>query len=252
MDSIGLELGGNLSEAENALIGLGFKQFTGRQDQLSIVSTDNKIDTFISTRKKVDSLSRRPDYHTALTSEQVSRATANGVKFVVAKLQWGKDDFGYSLHAEPTSYSTYGMQTTDFLAYLGFKSESCSFVARRVCYAIWVDMGFILSDFSAAFEKAFSLFEKGAHELEASGHFLDQPEGWRYFLPNGSSRAPHTKSTYGGDGHNAIRVENMKQSEDDDFFYRLSWLERAGSKGWVIHYKLKTQMITSCFLLLNY
>jgi hypothetical protein len=31
----------------------------------------------------------------------------------------------------------------------------------------------------------------------------------------------------------------MKQSEDEDFFYQLSWIERANSKGWVIHCRTK-------------
>jgi hypothetical protein len=43
------------------------------------------------------------------------------------------------LHHKPTSFSTSGTQTTDFLAYLGFERKQCAFVARRECYAKWVE-----------------------------------------------------------------------------------------------------------------
>jgi len=192
----------------------------------------------IEVRKIIVSQNRY-DHHTALVSEQISQASANGVRFVVGKLQWGKNDFGYSLHAEPSSYTTYGMQTTDFLDYLGFTRESCQFVSRRVCYTTWVDSEFDLPNFAKNFGDAFGLFEKATRLLESCGHFLDQPEGWEYFYPNAKRRAPRSKTGYGGDGHNANRVEVMKQTEDDDFFYRLSWIEKANTKGLVLHYRLK-------------
>src|SRR6185436_18467434 len=108
----------------------------------------------------------------------LSQASGAGVKFISVKLQWGKDDFGVSLHAEPNSYSTYGMQSTDFLHYLGFRREACSFVSSRECFAAWVEPDLDLSFFVRQFDEAFGLFEKAGRLLESCGHFLDQPEGW--------------------------------------------------------------------------
>jgi len=188
---------------------------------------------------KVVDYKNRYDHHTALASEQVSQASANGVKFVIGKLQWGKEDFGYSLHAEPSSYTYNGMQTTDFLDYLGFKKESCQFVTRRVCYTTWIDSEFELPNFVQKFGEAFMLFERAEKLFENCGHFLDQTEGWEYFYPNAKRRVPRSKSDLGGDGHNAGLTEFMKHSEDDDFLYSLTWIERANAKGWVIHYRPK-------------
>src|SRR6266566_1108055 len=68
------------------------------------------------------------DPHSALKSEIVKKINAGHLEVVLARLQWGKDDTGYSLHVNPTSFSTAGLQTTDFLAYLGFqRSDRCSF-----------------------------------------------------------------------------------------------------------------------------
>lgn len=189
--------------------------------------------------KKFDFPKNKADHHTALASEIVSSASSGGVKFVVGKLQWGKNDFGYSLHVEPTSFSFSGAQSTDFLNYLGFRKESCQFVSTRVCYTTWVDSSFDVSKFASDFGEAFANFDNADSLFRDCGYFLERPEGLEYFGFNSGGRARRTKSLYGGDGHNANRVEKMKQSEDEDFFYQLSWIERANSKGWVIHCRTK-------------
>jgi hypothetical protein len=63
------------------------------------------------------------DPHQALKHEQLSkgRATIAGVDFFLVRSQWGKEDFGFSLHAAPNQFSTSEVQTTDFLASLGFE-----------------------------------------------------------------------------------------------------------------------------------
>lgn len=138
------------------------------------------------------------------------------------------------------------MQTTDFLSYLGFKKEVCQFVAPKVCYTTWIDSSFDLGEFSKNFGDAFVNFEEAYKLLRNCGHELDQPEGWEYFNPSIVRKDSNSrffsrliKGLSSGDGHNANRVENMKQSEDDDFIYRLSWIEKANTKGWVFHYRLK-------------
>ncbi len=218
-----------------------FQSLATRKEKLLPESTKEDLPKKKAEVKKVIRPKDRHDHHTALASEKISQASANGVSFVVGKLQWGKNDFGYSLHAAPSSYTYNGMQTTDFLDYLGFKKESCQFVPQRVCYSTWIDSDFDLTNFVEKFGEAFVLFEKADKLFVSTGHILDQTEGWSYFDPNLGRRAPRSKNPYGGDGHNARRSENMKQSEDDIFFYRLSWIELANAKGWVIHYKLKNQ-----------
>jgi hypothetical protein len=200
----------------------------------------------LATQKKEEKVQKiifahnKHDHHTALISEQLSQASSGGVKFLTAKLQWGKDDIGYSLHAEPTSYSSAGMQTTDFLAYLGFKREICPFVPRRECYASWIDSEFELSKFTEKFDQAFGLFEKGSRLLERCAHLLDHLEGWGYFTGKDSSRKSYkSRLGYSENGHTAKKSEKLKQSEDDNFFYQLSWIENTNEKGWVFHYKLK-------------
>lgn len=189
--------------------------------------------------KKFDFPKNKADHHTALASDIVSSASSGGVKFVVGKLQWGKNDFGYSLHAEPTSFSLGGAQSTDFLSYLGFRKESCQFVSTRICYTTWVDNSFDVSRFAIDFGEAFANFDSADSLFRDCGYFLDRPEGLAYFGMNSERRARRTKSPYGGDGHNANHIEKMKQSLDEDFEYQLSWIERANSKGWVIHCRAK-------------
>jgi hypothetical protein len=60
------------------------------------------------------------DLHTALKSTVVKKSRLGGMEAVLAELQWGKDDKGYGIHVAPNSFSLSGLQTTDYLAYLGF------------------------------------------------------------------------------------------------------------------------------------
>jgi len=238
--SIRIEFKQFISDVESAMVGLGLERVTIPSQQVTKNLIDGKEVTPPAERRKVTHQSHRSDHHTALMSEKVSEVSVNSINFVVAKLQWGKDDIGYSLHVEPTSYSSYGMQTTDFLAYLGFRRESCSFVTRRVCYTAWVEGEFDLSRFSLQFQGAFNRFEQAVKLFESCGHFLEQPEGWEYFTGKPSSRISYrSKLGYSTDGHGGYKTELLKQSEDDKFSYRMSWIEKSNEKGWVIHYRLK-------------
>ena len=58
------------------------------------------------------------DHHSALKTEAVAKVNAGHIEIVVARLQWGKDDKAFTLHVNPTAFSTAGIQTTDWLAYL--------------------------------------------------------------------------------------------------------------------------------------
>ena len=79
------------------------------------------------------------DPHSAPKSEVTAKANRSNIEAVVARLQWRKDDVGYSLHVNPSSFTSAGIQKTDFLAYLGFqRSDRCSFTSFQRCYVKWV------------------------------------------------------------------------------------------------------------------
>ena len=178
------------------------------------------------------------DPHQALKSEVLGQARSGNASFVLAKLQWGKDDVGYSLHVLPHTFSTYGIQATDFLSFLGFERSVCSFVDRRQCYFRWVNENFDVNTFAELFDSAYRNLTDTQKDLEKCGFFFEQPEGWGYFFGRGSG-GRRRDFQMSGDGHTAMSVKQMKQSEDDVFLYKFTWLESANDKGWVIHYRPK-------------
>ena len=195
------------------------------------------------------------DPHQALKSEVISQVRSGTTNLVLAKLQWGKDDIGYSLHVSPNSFSlSGGYQVTDFLSHLGFQRSGCSFIDSRQCYVRWVDKDFNLDSFSKLFDQAFNYLTEAQKDLEKCGFFFDQPEGFGYFL-GGNSRSRRLDFQMSGDGHTAMTIKSMKQSEDDVFFYKFTWLETGNDKGWVIHYSPKhlplSSEIQSIFQFLN-
>ena len=184
------------------------------------------------------------DPHRSLKREVLGQARSGNASFVLAKLRWGKDDMGYSLHAAPNSFTTAGFQVTDFLSYLGFQRSSCSFVDRQECYVRWVDEEFDVNAFAGLFDQAFRNLTGAQRELEQCGYFFDQPEGWGYFFGKHSrERQPDWQMS--GDGHTAMTVKAMKQSEDEIFQFRFTWLELDSEKGWVIHYNPKHLPLSS-------
>ena len=184
------------------------------------------------------------DPHQALKSEIVGQTKVGSTNIVLAKLHWGKNDIGYSLHVSPNSYSSYGIQITDFLSLLGFQRSGCSFVEGRQCYVRWVNQDFDVNSFSVQFDRAYSNLSDAQRDLERCGFFFEQPEGWGYFFGKSSSGR---RRDFGmsGDGHTAMSVKVMKVSEDDVFFYKFTWLESGRDKGWVTHYRPKHPPLSS-------
>lgn len=183
---------------------------------------------------------KRVDAHAALKVEVAGKATGAGVEFTLTKLTWGKDDFAFSLHGAPTTFTTSGFQTTDFLAYLGFNREACSFTAKGECYSRFVAAGIDLSVFGSAFEESFKFLREAQQHLEACGFFLGQPEGWGYFY---SRPSDGPLERYGdqvsGDGHTSSHSEIQKQAEDENFGFALSWVKGDADKGWTTHFRPK-------------
>lgn len=185
------------------------------------------------------------DPHQALKSEVIGKVRSGTTDLVLAKLQWGKDDIGYSLHVSPNTFSiSGGYQITDFLSHLGFQRSGCSFIDSRQCYVRWVDANFDVNAFAGFFDKAYQNLTDAQKDLEKCGFFFDKPEGLGYFL-GGQSRSRRHDFQMSGDGHTAMSVKAMKQSEDDVFQYKFTWLESNQDKGWVIHYHPKHPPLSS-------
>lgn len=185
------------------------------------------------------------DPHQALKSEIVSRHNGNYFEVLLVRLQWGKDDIAFSAHVNQSTYSTSGIQRTDFLNYLGFSASSCSFIAGGKCYTRWVDEAFDPKAFGDAFNKAYALLVDAQQGLLNCGFVLRQPEGWGYFYGKASRSSGNGHPFLSGDGHAGMKIESKKQSEDDAFLYRLTWIETAGEKGWVTHYHPKHPPLSS-------
>jgi len=182
------------------------------------------------------------DLHQALKSEVISKKSVGGVNFILTKLQYSKDNFGYSLHAEPNTFTfSGGPQTSDFLAWLGFERSVCGFIPRGECYVCAVVQNFSLDEFCSTFEKIVSLLASTYNDLSSCGYILPTDEGSSYFLGRSSSRmSSRGYSSYYGNGHSAIQnPKKMKEAEDGSFKYVFSFQTTPEGKGWTIHIHLK-------------
>ena len=178
------------------------------------------------------------DPHQALKTEVLGKARSRNADFVLVKLQWSKDDFGFSLHVSPHTWSTAGYQPTDFLSHLGLHRSTCAFIDSRQCYVRWVSEDFDVSKFSNLFDQAYSDLLEAQNHLEKCGFFFDQPEGWSYYFGKDSTSRKIDLQMV-GDGHLAMLIKQMKQGEDEAFWFKFTWLESERQNGWVIHYRPK-------------
>jgi hypothetical protein len=157
------------------------------------------------------------DPHQSLKSEILGKKTSGTTDFILAKLQWGKDDIAFSLHVSPRSFNlSGGYQATDFLSHLGFERSGCPFVDSRNCYVRWVDENFDLESFPVFFDQALRNLLEAQGDLEKCGFFFEKPEGVGFFLGRQSADRRYDFEM-SGDGHTAMSVKKMKESEDDFF-----------------------------------
>jgi hypothetical protein len=178
---------------------------------------------------------RNRDTHQALKSEVISRHSTNSLEALLVRLQWGKDDIGFSAHVNPFSFSTWGIQRTDFLNYLGFLLSNCSFIVGDKCYTRWVDEQFDPKTFVEAFDSAYAQLEGAQQGLKNCGFSLRQPS--RSYSGN--------RSSLSGDGHTGTQMETLNQSEDDVFLFRFTWLVSGTEKAWITHYHPKHPPLSS-------
>lgn len=184
--------------------------------------------------------SPRPNLHAAPRTEVVGKENVNGLQLVLVRLQKSKSDVWYSLHVRPSTWTFSGIQTTDVLDYLGFKRSTCAFVTNE-CYAILVAEDFDFPGFALAFSTITSNMQQAQEHLNACGIYLDEPQGQGFFFGKVTPRQ-HRRSArgdYDGDGHTASKVERLKEAEDDNFHFVLSWLESYSIRGWTTHYRPK-------------
>jgi hypothetical protein len=187
------------------------------------------------------------DHHTALRSEVLAKINAGYLEIVSAKLQRGKEDVAYSLHVNPSSYSTAGLQTTDWLAYLGFqRNDRCQFTGFNRCYSKEVPEGFDVQAFATAFNGGFAQLQKAEKALQACGFSLPQPEGWGFHHGRASGRSSRSRLVeMSGDGHTAMKTDPMKKTEDDKFLYRFTFIDTGSTKGFITHYRPKHPPLSS-------
>jgi len=197
------------------------------------------------------------DPHKSLKSEIIKEAQSRNAKFVLAKLQWSKDEVGYSLHVAPSSFTLSGYQVTDYLNHLGFERSTCSFIPHHKCYFQWVDKSFDIEKFSTLLDQSYNNLRDAQNHLEKCGFFFDQPEGWGYYFERYSrSKSIQDRFDMHGDGHTAAESKVMKTSEDDIFNFVFTWIKNdEEDKGWVIHYRPKrtplSMELKSVFKFLN-
>jgi hypothetical protein len=187
------------------------------------------------------------DHHQALKSEVIEKVNAGHIEIVLAKLQSGKDDKAFTLHVNPTSYSTAGLQTTDWLGYLGFqRNDRCPFTSFQRCYSKEVHDGFDSKAFATAFNAGFGHVQAAEKRLGACGFVLPQSEGWSFFTGHsGRGREYRGPASISGDGHTGIKSESMRQTEDDKFLFRFSFLDTGRDKAFVTHYRPKHPPLSS-------
>jgi len=178
------------------------------------------------------------DLHQSLKTEVLAKANASGAELALVKLAWGKNDFAFSLHVAPNTWSTSGLQLPDFLSHLGFSRQACS-ILRSECYVRQVQEGFDLNTFGAALGAGFEQLTQAQRHLETCGFHFDQPEGWGYFF--GKQSGGRSRGSYHGDGHtSAVTPQQMKTTEDDVFQFVFTWIENSErDRGWTIHYRPK-------------
>lgn len=174
------------------------------------------------------------DLHRALKTEIVARQSVGNAHFMLVKLQHGKDNFTYSLHAESSTLFTSGPKETDFFVWLGFEYGPCNFVSGQRCFVKAISSSFDLGSFCATFASAFADIAAAQNHLGACGYDLPSAE---------RQHRRRSRQGYYGDGHHALDNPNkMKNTSDDMFEYVFTFQTTPEGKGWTIHCRPKVSV----------
>ena len=174
-------------------------------------------------------VARGRDPHAALKQDVVLKVNKDGFEVALARLQWGKEEIGFSLHANPSSYTSAGLQRTDFLSYLGFqRSDRYPFTGFNRCYVRWVDEGFNAEVFVEAFQKGFTSLERAESALAACG-FTRPAKKWRPRWLSNENRLPLAHRLAGSDKRRILCRATFVAGGGDTGGYRRG---AEGRKGW--------------------
>lgn len=91
------------------------------------------------------------ELHSALKTEVLATADAGGTQLSLVRLVHGRDKSTLTLHANPTTFTTFGLQTTDVPAILGFIRSACAFMVGGQCHARAVADDFDFKEFIRVF-----------------------------------------------------------------------------------------------------
>jgi len=184
------------------------------------------------------------DLHNALKTTVVREFEEGGIYYKQVTLQHSKDRIVETLHASPRSFTTSGIQLTDFLSFLGFSRSACHF-HHGECYCRQILSSTDLVGMGKAINNAFREFLTAEEDLQACGLMVRQPEGWGFFF---GKQGGHSRNNYTfGDGHTASKIERMKESQDEFFRFVFTWIDGAKGKGWTTHYRAKHMPLSSEF-----
>ena len=171
------------------------------------------------------------DHHTALRTEKMGHINAGYIEIALAKLQWGRDDVAFTLHVNPSAFTSAGLQTSDWLRFLGFKENpQCQFSNARRCFSKEVQEGYDLGQFAIAFNEGFGQLQKAEEGFQACAVLLP---GCRQL----STRARAFRQEISTDGHMAMSTKSMSESEDERFRYKFTFIDTGREKGFVTHYR---------------
>lgn len=180
--------------------------------------------------------------HRALKANEIATARSSGVEFKLVELRQSKNDTILTLHANPSSFTTAGPQSTDLLGMCQFHRDQCVYF-NGDCYVRKVSADFDLASFASAFDGALSALRQAESSLGSCGLYLELPEGYGFFTGRGSKSRRSQVSRGSGDGHSSAHSEEMKKTEDGSFSYTLTWRKSSSEKGWTTHYRPKTPEI---------
>ncbi len=175
------------------------------------------------------------ELHSALKTEEIASVKAASTELKLIKLIQGRERSTLTLHANPTSFSTSGLQTTDVLSVLGFTRGGCAFMPGGQCYARAVADNFNINEFVRVFPTASQALIDAEGLLRNCGLTIGTEEGWGYFLGS-PSRRHRWPRTVNGDGHKSPKTSDPKKSTDNLFSYAFTFIEGGADTGWVTHF----------------
>lgn len=166
--------------------------------------------------------------HQGVALESVgSTKTDTGLELRLVRVQRGRDDFSYGLHAYPTTFTlSGGFDSAGLLGRAGFRGmQACSFTSGRECAVKEVGTDFDLDTAAKAYAEAERAFHTADQLLQRCG----------FTIGPGEASGQRWLST-SGDGHTGSNHQSMKSHEDEGFRYELTWMEDRQGGGWTTHY----------------